>query len=67
MWCGVCQQNASIPTAKQVSWNVPEQGWGRIHFEHADPVEGHMLLITEGAKQNGYRFRHFLVLFRVQP
>ncbi|XP_054723056.1 uncharacterized protein K02A2.6-like [Uloborus diversus] len=48
--CAICQQNASAPPAKQVSWPVPDQSWERIHIDHAGPVEGHMLLIIVDAK-----------------
>ena len=43
--CATCQQNASAPPIKQVSWPVPEQPWDRIYIDHAGPFEGHILLI----------------------
>ena len=48
--CTVCQQNASAPPAKHISWPVPEQVWHRIHIDHSGPVDGHMLLVVIDAK-----------------
>ena len=48
--CADCQQNASAPPAKHISWPMPEHAWQRIHIDHAGPVEGRILLIVVDAK-----------------
>ena len=41
--CATCQQNASAPPFKQVSWAVTEKPLDCIHIDHAGPLKTHTI------------------------